>query len=110
MFLQSLGMVFPCVFQHEIQGTLASTAIEWQTSGVTRRRRTKAVKIALLEARSALDLVRLLPPARFRAEPAGWPNTCSVFNCGFHSLPLSDRARRQKSALSLCSDSSRRKQ
>jgi hypothetical protein len=102
MFLQSMEIVFLCMLQQEVQGTLASITIERRTGRVTGRRgaeRAKTVLTVLSEAVSALCRLRPLPPRLSRVEPGRWQNACSV---------LIDRKRPSKSALSRCSDSIRR--
>ena len=98
MFLQSMEIVFLCMLQQEVQGTLASITIERRTGRVTGRRGERA-KTVLSETVSALCRLRPLPPRLSRVEPGRWQNACSV---------LIDRKRPSKSALSRCSDSIRR--
>ena len=72
MFLQSMEIVFLCMLQQEVQGTLASITIEQRTGRVTGRRgaeRAKTVLTVLSEAVSALCRLRPLPPRLSRAEP-----------------------------------------
>ena len=99
MFLQSMEIVFLCMLQHEMQGTLVSIMIERRIGRVTGRRRAERAKTTLSEAVSALCRLRPLPPRLSRVEPGRWQNACSV---------LIDRKRPSKSALSRCSDSIRR--
>ena len=89
MFLRSMEIVFLCMLQKEVQGTLASITIKRQTGRVTGRQGAERAKTALSEAVSALCRLR----------PGRWQNACSV---------LIDRKRPSKSALSRCSDSIRR--
>jgi hypothetical protein len=99
MFLQSMEIVFLCMLQQEVQGTLASITIERRTGRVTGRRGAERAKTVLSETVSALCRLRPLPPRLSRVEPGRWQNACSV---------LIDRKRPSKSALSRCSDSIRR--
>src|ERR1039457_1353391 len=99
MFLQSMEIVFLCMLQQEVQGTLVSITIERQTGRVTGRRGAERAKTAQSEAESALCRLRPLPPRLSRVEPGRWQNACSV---------LIDRKRPSNSALSRCSDSIRR--
>ena len=66
---QSMEIVFLCMLQHEMQGTLVSIMIERRIGRVTGRRRAERAKTALSEAVSALCRLRPLPPRLSRAEP-----------------------------------------
>jgi hypothetical protein len=66
---QSMEIVFLCMLQHEMQGTLVSIMIERRIGRVTGRRRAERAKTTLSEAVSALCRLRPLPPRLSRAEP-----------------------------------------